>query len=177
MATKRVYRTIFISFFFLCGCGALLGGGGDDRELSAPLLPARDLILTTTMEHGPFETNEDVRVLDFAATLDIPLELKVIQGNSGVGWVGLRVGPRKFCYQGNAISERTGGGDLFFLRHETNIFSPCEILRELVLDPIVSIGANEIASMKVENPGCSIEAGTCVFTEVRAVLEVLETFP
>ncbi|MEX0799280.1 MAG: hypothetical protein WD025_07530 [Bacteriovoracaceae bacterium] len=130
-----------------------------------------------SISFAPLErTSQDVE-LSFSARLQIPNEVDVLQGNSGVGWASLLAGGSKFCYQGNAISERTGGGNVYFLRHEApDLLSLCSLGGEVVFGPEAQVEKGSVVRLTIENAGCSIESGTCQRTRARAVLEVLQTF-
>lgn len=170
MAKSRIYEIILINLFFSFGCG--------DPGNGAFNLPQTDLIVIAEMRFPPMERVSGETITNFTGRLRIPGELEVLRGNSGVGWAGLTIGDRKFCYQGNAISEQTGGGDFYFLRNEAfNVLAPCLLRGEAMFETEAQVGAGDLVSLAIEEPGCSLEAGTCVSTQTRATLEILETMP
>ena len=164
-----------VSLLLVQACGYQ---GDTERQGFTPPLPADTVTLESSLTFGPLERLPGEMVMDFAAIMEVPSELTVEQGNSGVGWASLRVGSRKFCYQGNAISERTGGGSLYFLRYEQDVFAiSCATGGEIAFDPEVIVEEGSLIRLMIEDPGCSVEAGACSLIRVRATLPVLDTFP
>ena len=168
--------TLTVSVFLaLYACGDF---NDDSREGYAISLPVREIVLTSSIDFEPARLEEGAYEIGFNATLSVPLELSVVQGNSGNGFASLTINNRKYCYQGNALDENDPGGSLYFFRYiKTNPLAVCSFQDggDIAFEQRIDVSSGQTITLTIESPGCSLENGTCVFTEVRAVLDVVES--
>ena len=166
--------TVLCGLFLLLSCGESID---PDRDSSTLPFAVDEIELVATMDFGPFESAPREFRISFPALLRVPQGLTVIQGNSGNGLASVVIGDRKFCYQGSAFNERTAGGNQYFLKFETDTFLDCSLGGVGSFDTEVEVNSGDVLKLEVETPGCSIEVGTCVFTQVKAEIDIIRTLP
>jgi hypothetical protein len=105
-------------------------------------------------------------------TYKIESEIPVLEGNSGKGWLGLTIGNRKFCYQGNASNAATVDGDKFILNKElSDISANCESTEyDMPFTTEVEISFHDQIELVIEGGGCAVGLGACLSTSVSTVL-------
>lgn len=180
MIVSIIKKVILLGFTTLAGaCGDLQGDSNSQEGFPVPL-PLEEIILTSSISYGPIERESAAYEMQTSAVISVPVNLTVLRGNSGVGFASLTINNRKFCYQGSALNESDINGESYFFRYEkVSPVSTCVVPDggETVFDDEVEVNAGDRISFEIESPGCSVEEGTCVFTEARAVLNVVETRP
>lgn len=170
----KLTLTVYV-FLALSACGDF---NDDNREGYAISLPVSEIVLTSSIDFEPAELEEGVYEIGFNGTLNAPLELSVIQGNSGNGFASLTINNRKYCYQGNALDENDPGGSLYYFRYiKPNPLAVCSFPDggDIAFEESIDVSSGQTITLTIESPGCSLENETCVFTEVRAVLNVVES--
>ena len=166
--------TKLLALLLLVSCGDSIDA--DRNDITLPI-PVDEIELLAEIDFLPQESVPSEFTISFAAQLEIPQDLSVLRGNSGKGFASITADNRKFCYQGNAFTESQLGGDQYFLRFETEPFLQCVLGGVTSFDPVVVLDSGDTILFQIEDPGCSIDAGTCIFTRARAAIEILETFP
>ncbi|MCO4753434.1 MAG: hypothetical protein KC478_03080 [Bacteriovoracaceae bacterium] len=166
--------TVLSGLILFLSCGESID---PDRDSSTLPFAVDEIEMVATVDFSPLESTPREFQIGFPARLQAPQGLAVIRGNSGTGFTSLIIAERKFCYQGNAVSESTLGGNQYFLAFETDSFLDCSLGGIASFDPEVEVRSGDTLRLEIETPGCSIEFETCIFTQVRAEIDILETLP
>ena len=99
---------------------------------------------------------------------ELPLELEVLNGNSGTGWASVIVGDLRYCYQGNALNNNTLGTS-FSLKGQVNNSFECFQKTPLNYGRVLFIEKGTI-EIQVNGGGCG---SICANTEVGGSLKAL----
>lgn len=122
---------------------------------------------------GEYATVDGEYDVMFTGTIRIPVKIDVVDGNSGVGWTGITVGERKFCYKGNASDTQTPDGDAYELMNEAiTLDLPCVPVGFDNPDPVVEVTPESDLKLHIEIPGCAFGQGACLDTNIEAKVEV-----
>lgn len=180
MKSKRLKILLMtIAGGFLISCGDFNGDNREGEGFPVPF-PEREILLTASIEYEPaIERTSGEYELPRSQVLRLPLELPVEVGNAGNGFASIRVGQRKFCYQGGALLPGQTSSLYLFRYEKLNPLSLCENEdgAEAVFPDQVGANAGEVVLLSIESPGCLFEANTCVYTEVQAFLEPAGSAP
>ena len=161
----------------LISCGK--ENGGAENPVSSGTgslgnLTPEDIVLSASRRYAPSQFNSHELTVEKEGHYLIPTEIEVLDGNSGKGWLQLRVGDRKFCFQGNASSPQSTDGTLFVARWEkSDLSEPCHSSgAKIPFNSSVSVLTGDI--VKLDGGGCAKGHGACLFTEVEVRLNLQE---
>jgi hypothetical protein len=175
--TGVVMKTIctFLGLILLISCGKDDAGAENPVSGGTGALDSvtpEEISLTASRRYAPSEFNSHETVIEVDANFTVPTTIDVLEGNSGTGWLQLRVGSRKFCYQGNASNNQTLNGTHFIAKWEKSVLTePCHSGgAKIPFVPTVSALIGDIVKLTVDGGGCSKGHGACLFTEVDLIL-------
>jgi hypothetical protein len=112
---------------------------------------------------------KDVYVPSWVFSVRIPSEVTVASGNAGTGWLSIRTGTERYCYQGNASNNSTPNGTKFVLKKKT-LGNACNGTGMTISGQQDLVGLSKtIVTMAIDGGGCSGSA--CSTTIVNMSLE------
>jgi hypothetical protein len=133
-----------------------------------------DYVLLASKSYEPeFSLNDELKIdVEKEASYLLPMEINVLQGNAGKGWIELIVGNKKFCYKGQA-KHKAQFNKVFRLKFQKkNVKDECKKKKtNVALDPVVSLKKNTVLKLNLLGGGCSKTFNTCKYTEVEAELK------
>lgn len=170
----KFFYLVLLSLTFI-GCGKSSDTSNPENSPATPAIQ-RDIVFEAARGYNPSSWSNYTEEIVKDADARLPIELEVVEGNSGTGWTSITTPERKFCYRGNASNNNTANGTKFILAKEKTVLTEeChQTANDDVYDLDINLQTGQEIKVSVHGGGCSNSRGTCLNTTVKGSIEIIE---